>query len=110
MPQPILQIEDDENDVLFLRIAMENAGVSHPLQVAKDGRQAIEYLSGTGKFSDRGSFPLPCLVLMDLKLPRLSGHEVLKWIRNQPNFRTLPVLVFTSSNADSDIETAYQLG
>ena len=77
----ILQVEDDPNDVFFLQHAMKKMGVANPIQVASDGQQAIDYLQGAGKFADRERFPLPCLVLLDLKLPHVMGLDVLKWIR-----------------------------
>jgi CheY-like chemotaxis protein len=106
----ILQVEDDENDVLFLRGAMKRACAEISLQTAVDGEQAIGYLSGSGRYADRQAYPLPALVLLDLHLPKIPGHDVLKWIREQPVFQTLPVVILTSSEADSDIETAYRLG
>jgi CheY-like chemotaxis protein len=108
--KPILQIEDEENDILFLQLAAEKAGILKPLQVARDGREGIDYLSGHGKFADRSQYPLPCLILLDLKLPGVPGFEVLKFIRSQPQLATLVVIVFTSSDQDSDVENAYRLG
>ena len=105
----ILQIEDDPNDVLFLRRAMDNAGVADAIQVATDGREAIAYLQGAGKFADRALFPFPGLVLLDLKLPYVMGLDVLRWIRKQP-WHCLPVLMLTASAEDVDIATAYRLG
>lgn len=107
--KPILQVEDDPNDVFFLQHAMKKAGVANPIQVASDGQQAIDYLKGAGKFADREKFPLPCLVLMDLKLPYVMGLEVLKWIRQQPGM-PLIVILMTASAEDADIATAYRLG
>ena len=109
-PKPILHIEDDENDVLFMRIAMERSGIQVPLQVARDGKQAMDYLQATGEFADREAHPLPCLVLLDLRLPRIPGLEILRRIRAQPELKDLIVICFTSSAADSDVETAYRLG
>lgn len=109
MMKPILQVEDDSNDVFLLQHAMTKAGVENPIQVATDGRQAIDYLSGAGKFADREEFPLPCLVLMDLKLPHVMGLNVLKWIRQQPG-RPLVVIMLTASGEDADIAAAYRLG
>jgi CheY-like chemotaxis protein len=106
---PILQVEDDPNDVFLLQHAMTKAGVANPIQVVSDGRQAIEYLNGTGKFADRAKFPLPCLVLLDLKLPYVMGLNVLKWIRQQPG-AALVVVMLTASGEDADIATAYRLG
>jgi CheY-like chemotaxis protein len=105
----ILQVEDDPNDVFFLQQAMSNAGVAHPIQVATNGQQAIDYLQGAGQFSDRIQFPMPCLVLLDLKLPCVMGLEVLKWIHDQDG--TPPVvIVLTASAEEGDIATAYRLG
>src|SRR2546422_4504652 len=105
----ILQVEDDPNDVFLLRRAMKKVGVENPIQVANDGQQAIDYLQGGGKFADRQQFPLPCLVLLDLKLPYVMGLDVLKWIREQPEMG-LVVLLLTASGEDADIATAYRLG
>jgi two-component system response regulator len=107
--KPILQVEDDPNDVVLLQHAMKKAGVANPIQVASDGQQAIDYLKGAGKFADREEFPLPCLVLLDLKLPHVMGLEVLKWIRQQPGL-ALVVLLLTASGDDADIAAAYRLG
>jgi CheY-like chemotaxis protein len=105
----ILQVEDDPNDVFLLRHAMNKAGVANPIQVATDGQQAIDYLKGIGKFADREKFPLPCLVLLDLKLPHVMGLNVLKWIRQQPG-AALVVVMLTASGEDADIAAAYRLG
>jgi CheY-like chemotaxis protein len=110
MTQPILLVEDDENDVLFMKIAMEESGISNILQVAEDGQQALEYLEGAGKYADRQKYPLPCLLLLDLKLPYVPGLEVLRKIRGDCPFRKTIVLVLTSSREESDIEQAYSLG
>jgi CheY-like chemotaxis protein len=105
----ILQVEDDPNDVFFLLKAMKKAGVTSPIQVAQDGQQAIDYLQGAGKFADREKFPLPCLVLLDLKLPYVMGLDVLKWIRQESGLQ-LVVVLLTASSDDADIATAYRLG
>ena len=106
----ILQVEDDRNDIFFLEHAFKAAGITHPLQVARDGQEAIEYLSGTGEFADRARYPLPCLILLDLKLPRKDGFEVLEWMQGEPNLRQLTVIVFTSSARAADVDRAYHLG
>jgi DNA-binding response OmpR family regulator len=95
--------------VFFMRQAMKKAGVLNPLRVASDGQMAIDYLEGTGKFADREEFPLPCLVLLDLKLPRVMGLNVLKWVREQSRVPTI-VVILTSSKEEVDILTAYRLG
>ena len=108
--QPILYAEDEENDVLFLRLAFRDAGIANPLRVVNDGQQAIDYLSGWGPFSDRDLYPLPVLVLLDMKMPGKSGLEVLKWIRMTPVVCVLPVIMLTSSSTESDIHRAYIQG
>jgi CheY-like chemotaxis protein len=106
----ILLVEDDDNDVYFMKRAAQQAGILHSLQVAQDGQEALDYLGGLREYADRQRFPLPYLVLLDLKLPRVMGFEVLKWIRQQPELRTSIVIVLSSSELGPDIERAYQLG
>lgn len=106
----ILQVEDDENDVFFLEHAFRTVELNYPLRVAQDGQEAMDYLSGKGRFADRARYPLPRLVLLDLKMPRKNGFEVLEWIRENPEFQFLPVIVFSSSYQPNDIDRAYQLG
>ena len=110
MNRTILLVEDEEHDVFFFKRAAKLAGMINPLHVAQDGRQAIDYLKGTGVYADRTQFPLPSLVLLDLKLPYVMGLDVLKWIRAQREFQTVIVIVFTSSRLAPDIDMAYRLG
>lgn len=110
MKFPILLAEDDENDVFFLKHAFQAADITHPVQVARDGQEAIDYLAGAGIFTDRARYPLPGLVLLDLKMPIKDGLEVLAWKREQPPVRCLPVIVFSSSGQPGDVERAYELG
>jgi CheY-like chemotaxis protein len=109
MMTTILQVEDDPNDVFLMRHAMKKAGVTNPVQVASSGQEAIDYLQGGGRFADREKFPLPCLVLLDLKLPRVMGLEVLRWIRQESGM-ALVVVILSASADRSDIATAYALG
>ena len=102
-------MEDDENDVFFMQQAMQKAGVLNPIRVVSNGQEVIDYFKGTGKFANREEFPLPCLVLLDLKLPRVMGLDVLKWIRQQPEVTAI-VVIFSSSNEEADIAMAYRLG
>ena len=102
-------MEDEENDVLFMQQAMQKAGVLNPIRVASNGQEAIDYFKGTGKFANREDFPLPCLVLLDLKLPHVMGLDVLKWIRQQSKVAAI-VIILTSSKEEADIATAYRLG
>lgn len=106
----ILQVEDEESDVLLLQHAFERAGISNPVFVASDGAEAMAYLAGEGRFADRAAYPLPSLVLLDLKLPDKHGLEVLAWIRNQSDLKTTVVVAFTSSDHSSDVKRAYELG
>jgi CheY-like chemotaxis protein len=109
-PTNILLVEDDPNDAVLLERAFRRAGLLYPLNVVTDGDQAVDFLQGTGKFKDRIKYPLPDLMLLDLKLPRRSGHEVLKWLRSRPGLRRLPVVVLTSSSEPTDIVAAYDEG
>jgi CheY-like chemotaxis protein len=110
MTRPTLLLEDDENDIFFMQRAWKQAGILHPLLVLEDGQTGIDYLRGAGRFADREKYPLPYLLLLDLKLPKLSGKEVLSWIREQPEWRTLIVIALSSSSLDKDINDVYQLG
>jgi CheY-like chemotaxis protein len=107
---PVLLVEDDPNDVLLVRRAFRKAGIDAELHVLGDGATAIEYLGGIGPYADRTRYPMPALVLLDLKLPRRSGHEVLAWLRQQPAIRRVPVTVLTSSRESADLNRAYDLG
>ena len=109
-PIAILYVEDEETDVMLLQHVLTKAGIRNPLQTVKDGKAAKDYLAGNAPFADRGQHPLPGLVLLDLNLPYWSGFEVLEWIRQQPQLRRLPVVVFTSSSRPDDIARAYDAG
>jgi CheY-like chemotaxis protein len=106
----ILLAEDDPNDVLLIQRAFQRNHVANPVQVVRDGDEALAYLSGQAPFADRERHPLPVLMLMDLKMPRKSGLEVLEWVRQQPGLKRLPIIVLTSSNQSPDINRAYELG
>ena len=106
----ILQVEDDANDVFLLQRAFTKAGITNPVQVVTDGQMAIDYLDGHGRFANRAVYPLPGLVLLDLKLPHKSGREVLQWIRSQPGFRRMVIIVFTTAQYAGDVGLAYDLG
>lgn len=106
----ILVVEDDENDAVLIRRTLARAGVPNPRQFVTDGDAAISYLVGVGRFADRKKYPLPGLVLLDLKMPGMDGFEVLRWIREHPLFKNLPVVVLTSSDEIRDVNEAYRLG
>ena len=107
---PILLVEDNPNDVLLIRRAFSKVNIPNPLNVVGDGEKAIDYLAGANEYADRARFPLPLLILLDLKLPRKSGHEVVDWLRAQPVLKRIPVVVLTSSSMKSDVERCYDLG
>ena len=106
----ILLAEDWEPDIALVKRAFDRASINNPLHVVRDGEEAISYLGGIGKFADRSKYPLPDLLLLDLKLPRMDGFEVLKWIRAQPGGKQLLVIVLTSSQEVYHVNKAYQLG
>ena len=110
MSQVILVVEDDPNDILLIQRAFAKARILNPLRTVSNGDEAVAYLAGEGIHADRENFPVPVLVLLDLKLPRRSGLEVLAWIRGQPGLKRLPVVVLTSSKESVDINRAYDLG
>ena len=109
-PHPILLIEDTRDDVLLIQRAFRKAGLNVRVHVVNDGEAAVDYLAGKGAYADREQHPLPVLVLLDLKLPRRSGFEVLTWIREQPLLKRLSVVMLTSSDQMPDVNRAYDLG
>lgn len=107
---PVLLVEDNPDDVLLIRRAFHKANLLNPIHVVVDGDEAVAYLSGEGEYEDRSTHPLPVLILLDLKLPKRSGHEVLEWLRAQEGLRRIPVAVLTSSKESADVNRAYDLG
>ena len=103
MVKHVLYVEDEEGDAFLLKYAFQKIGIQDPFQLVADGEQAIQYLSGQGEYSDRQRFPMPCLILLDLNLPRRNGFEVLEWRREHPVARLIPVVIFTSSSNPADI-------
>ena len=107
---PILLVEDDPNDVWLVKHAFLNAGIVNPLRIVNDGQEAVDYLKGSGAFSDRDAFPLPKLVLLDLKMPRLNGFDVIEWMRHHQPWKVTPIIVLSSSALSQDVNRAYELG
>jgi len=108
--QPILLVDDDANGAFLTGRAFKQAGVLQPIVVVQDGNAAVDYLAGTGRYADRSAHPLPCLLLLDQKLPGRSGLEVLEWVRTKSTMVTLPVLLLSASGFEGDVRTAYLLG
>lgn len=106
----ILLVEDEPDSAFLFKHVVKKLGITHPVQVATDGQEALDYLHGVGKFADRLVFPRPSLIVLDLKLPRVNGLEVLRQIRANPGLRSLIVIMLTSSASDDDIAKAYDLG
>jgi len=109
-PAPILVVEDSEDDQFFLERAFAKAGILNTLHVAEDGQKALDYLSATGPYADREKYPLPCLVILDLKLPKVHGLDVLKWTRAHKEFKSIIVIILSSSPLRNDVDTAYSIG
>jgi len=106
----ILLAEDLSDDVLLIRRALDNAGVKNPFHVVRDGEEALDYLNGVGKYSNRDEYPLPDILLLDLKMPKMDGFEVLEKIRSSETFGSLRIIVLTSSTQIKDVNRAYELG
>jgi CheY-like chemotaxis protein len=107
----ILLVEDEPNDVFLIQRAFRKANLLNPIHAVSDGEQALAYLMGQNEYADRTQYPLPVLILLDLKLPRKTGLEVLAWLRAQGGtLKRVPVVVLTSSKQSADINKAYDLG
>jgi CheY-like chemotaxis protein len=107
----VLLVEDDLNDIFLVKRAFKIAQIVNPLQIATDGQEAINYLRGEGKYAERDKYPLPELIVMDIKMPRRTGFEVLEWVkRSEGPLRRIPIVIVSSSDNPSDINRAYELG
>ncbi len=106
----ILVAEDDPTDAFFFQRAFGRAGLPATLHFVRDGQKVLDYLQGEGQFADRTSYPMPQLLLLDLKMPRLDGFDVLKWVRKQPGLSGLPVVIFSSSEEPKHVARAYGMG
>src|ERR1019366_5022861 len=106
----ILVAEDDPTDAYFFQRAFKRAGIPVTLHFVRDGQEVIDYLEGKGQFADRTAHPLPQLALLDLNMPRLDGFDVLEWMRKQPAFSGLELVIFSSSDEPKHINQAYGLG
>jgi len=109
-PVTVLHVDDDPNDTTLLQVACARAAVDFQLQNIGDGTEVIDYLNGAGKYADRERYEIPGLVLLDLKMPRATGWEILKWIRAHAVLKNLPVIVLSGSELQEDKLRAFQGG
>ena len=106
----ILLAEDDRNDIQLMRHALARANIPNPVMIVEDGQAVVDYLAGKAAYADRAKFPLPGLMLLDLKMPWMDGFDVLLWLRRHREFDSLPVVVLTSSKLQTDIDRSRQMG
>lgn len=108
--QTVLLAEDEEDDVFMMRRAVQKMNDPVLLQIAQDGEQAIGYLSGKNQYADRALFPLPTMILLDIKMPRKNGFEVLAWCNGSNALAHIPILMLSSSKGKSDVDKSRELG
>jgi len=106
----ILLVEDESDTATLIKVAFRKAGFTNTVADVRDGQEAIEYLLGEGKFGNRAEYPLPQLILLDLKMPRMNGIEFLQWLRAWPPAKGVPVVVLTGSTLGTDLKEAYHAG
>ncbi|MGF1516017.1 MAG: response regulator [Elainellaceae cyanobacterium] len=106
----LMVVEDNTQDAVLLERAFKKAELHNPVHVLSTGEEAVDYLAGVGRYSDRTQYPLPILIFLDLHLPARSGLSVLEWLRSQPNISRIPVIVLTGSKNSDDVRKAYSLG
>jgi CheY-like chemotaxis protein len=107
---PILVAEDNEDEIALLKLAFKKAEFNGPIHFVRDGHAAVDYLEGRNGYADRQQFPFPKVIVSDLKMPRVSGLELLQWLRNHPKCHIIPAILLSGSGLESDIEKAYKLG
>jgi CheY-like chemotaxis protein len=110
MNHTILMVEDNPDDVLFVRRQLRNSGLTNDLHVVSDGGEAINYLTGGGRYINRTLFPYPCLLLIDLRMPGIDGFSLTAWVRNNPETKDIPGIIYSASPSTEDAERAYALG
>ncbi len=107
---PILIAEDDENDAIILERALRKVGFANPFRFCRDGTEVLEYLRGEGPYQDRKKFPFPRMLITDLKMPKMGGIEILKWLYHHPSYNLIPKIVLTASKHASDVKGGLQMG
>jgi CheY-like chemotaxis protein len=110
MRKPILQVEDSADDARLLQLAFQKAGVTNQIITVQDGEEALCYLNGEGACADRNRFPMPGVILLDLKLPGISGFDVLAWIKQQSSLKEILIVVISGHSEISQLNRAYSLG
>lgn len=106
----ILLVEDCSEDASLVLMAFKKWGITNPIHVIPDGEEAVEYLAGNGRYADREEHPLPCLALLDLNLPQMSGFDVLGWLRSQTHLENLPVVILSGTKNREDFDKAHRMG
>ena len=106
----ILLVDDSENDLFLMRTAFKKAELNSPLQEVNNGEEAIAYLKGEGRYSDRNQFPLPTVMILDLNMPMKNGFDVLDWVRTQPALKRMSIIILTASMRMEDVKRAFDLG
>ena len=109
-PAHILLVEDNRMDVELILDAFREARLGNQIHVVRNGQEALDYLFGQGEYADRQAYPLPDLILLDLKMPGIDGHEVLRRVKETPGLKRLPVVVLTSSREEGDRALSYDNG
>ncbi|MHC1635701.1 MAG: response regulator [Candidatus Methanospirareceae archaeon] len=106
----VLLVEDSEEDVMIIERALEKSALKNRLFIVRDGEEALDFLFNRGKYTDKGSYPKPDVILLDLRLPKLDGIEVLKRIKQEDELKDIPIIVLTTSERDEDIIKSYEEG
>lgn len=106
----ILIVDNDVNFIDVLKIALQRNGINNPVQAVRDGQEALDYLCGRGSYRDRGAYPFPSVIFIELHLPRIDGFELLQWLKDNPQCAIVPAIILSVSDLDSDIRKAYLMG
>lgn len=106
----VLIVDDSDSDIFFLLRAFASSGVKNPIQVVRNGLDAMTYLQGEGKFADRGKFPLPCIVILDLHMPHPNGIEILQWKKHRPEFKKVLFVALSNFDNTKSVSEAYEAG
>jgi len=106
----ILLAEDNEDYALILKKAIEVNGWKNPVQIVPNGQEAINYLKGEGKYADRSAYAFPSVLFLDVKMPKATGIDVLRWMRDHPECSVFPTMMLSSSDEQRDVKLSYELG